>query len=663
VACGAAVLAFAWTALTARCLGSPDPEPLQVTYADWFGAGGFSCSFGLYFDRLSCAMALVVTGVSALIHIYSLGYMARDPGYQRYFSYLNLFLAAMLILVLGDNLVLIFVGWEGVGLCSYLLIGFWYEDAAKAEAGVKAFVFNRIGDLGFILGIFVLFAIFGTVNLAGRMAPQEETDLMAIYNKGERYVLVAVLRGDETHLCLVRDPGLLDCARVLPDAVEVAGHPLDEKGVPAAGIKETLAPRLLPGWTLGAAITLACLLLLGGAIGKSAQLPLYAWLPDAMAGPTPVSALIHAATMVTAGVYMIARLGPLFSLSPAALLVIATVGALTAIFAALVALTQTDIKKVLAYSTISQLGFMFLAAGTGCYGLAMFHVVTHAFFKALLFLGAGSVIHALGGEQDLTRMGGLRRRMPLTFWTMLAGALALAGFPLTAGWYSKDALLGAVLWRGAEDSLFLALYAVGIVAAFCTAFYAFRLMGLTFFGPCRAGAERDAHVHEAPAVMTWPCAVLAVGALLGGWLLAQQVPLLLGPALSPEDAERGHLLTLVLGTIAALGGMALAIFLYIKPRLLPRPQESRNALVKLSFRGFFLDDLYMRVFTRVFALAAEVLHLLVDVLLIDTLLVNGAGFAARLCGRGLQLLHRGLVNAYAAGVLAGVLALLYWLLR
>jgi len=410
----------------------------------WMQVGSLSIGATLAFDPLSSTLCLVVTGVGFLIHVYSTGYMSHDPDYARYFAYLNLFTAAMLVLVLGDSLPVMFVGWEGVGLCSYLLIGFWYKDLAKADAGKKAFIANRVGDAAFILGMLTIF--------------------WALAHEGAASLRFA----------------------------DINAH----------------AASLAPGVVLTAA-----LLLFVGATGKSAQIPLFVWLPDAMAGPTPVSALIHAATMVTGGVYMVARLSGLYTAAPVALEVIAIVGAATAFGAASVGIVQNDIKKVLAYSTISQLGFMFLALGVGAYGAAMFHVVTHAFFKALLFLGAGSVIHGLHDEQDIRNMGGLREKMPITFWTFVVGTLAIAGFPFMSGFFSKDEILASVFDHGNYG-----LFVVGIIAAAMTAFYMARLLVLTFFGEYRGGAAKWATIHESSPSMTFALVVLAVLSVFGGLL-------------------------------------------------------------------------------------------------------------------------------------------------
>src|SRR5271156_5707919 len=434
--------------LVREYLPLPPGVPWVRSYAPWMIAGTFRADFNFQIDQLTVVMLGVVSGVGLLIHIYSTGYMAREGGYYRFFSYLNLFMFFMLTLVMAVNLVLMFVGWEGVGLCSYLLIGFYFLRKSAADAGKKAFIVTRIGDVGFTIGILLVFWTFGSVNF------------------GEIF--------------------------------KQAG------GMPVEGATQ-----------IGGTLTIICLLLFAGAIGKSAQLPLYVWLPDAMEGPTPVSALIHAATMVTAGVYMVARMHVLYSHAPLAMLVVAIVGAATAFYSATIGLVQTDIKKVLAYSTVSQLGYMFLGLGVGAYAAGVFHLMTHAFFKGLLFLAAGSVIHAMGGEQDMRHMGGLSKRIPVTYWTMLIATLAIAGAPLFAGFFSKDQiLLGAYMIPGGKP-----LYAIGLLTALLTAFYMFRLIFLTFHGNQRYD-EHHVHVHESPWSMLGPLVILAVLSVIGGWLAA-----------------------------------------------------------------------------------------------------------------------------------------------
>ncbi len=445
----------------------PERRMLIDHVYSWISVGGFEVAVSFTMDPLSAVMTLVVTGVGGLIHIYSVGYIAHDRSVWRYFSYLNLFSFAMLVLVLSSNLLLMFVGWEGVGLCSYLLIGFWFGDVEKAKAGMKAFVVNRIGDFGFLAGImFLLWGMAGGWFSSGYQASE------------------SVLSFDFTTM---------------------------------AHTVQGLAGKQVLGISLA---TVICVSLFVGATGKSAQIPLYVWLPDAMAGPTPVSALIHAATMVTAGVYMIARLNYLYIMSPVAMSIVAGTGALTALFAATIGFTQRDIKKVLAYSTVSQLGFMFIGVGVGAFTAGIFHLMTHAFFKACLFLGSGSVIHAMSGEQDIFKMGGLRKKIPITFWTFLVATLAIAGFPPFAAFFSKD----EILWKAFDTANPVipwwpfAVWTLGAIAALGTAFYMFRLVYITFFGECRADEETRHHIHESPRTMTFALIVLALLSTVGGWI-------------------------------------------------------------------------------------------------------------------------------------------------
>jgi NADH-quinone oxidoreductase subunit L len=703
VAVFASLASFVWAFLCVQSLenipglsGEPvanTRNALHVVYGTWLDIGGFSCNFGLYLDQLSSVMILVVTGIGTLIHLYSMGYMAHDNSLWRFFAYLNLFLFAMILLVLGDNLILMFVGWEGVGLCSYLLIGFWYEDGKNAAAGMKAFVVNRIGDLGFILGIFTLIALLGTVNY---VAPtQAKVIPQAHINTDSK----------DGFVDLPSKPGLLDygdafrmlsSGQLVSQNAEGAEHAGAKKEHAAEGheakkpvrelrltagqaapynsnldLSNTTAAKLWPGQSVHVILTLACFLLFVGAMGKSAQIPLYVWLPDAMAGPTPVSALIHAATMVTAGVYMICRLFGLFSVSPEVLQMIAVIGGCTALLSALIGLTQLDIKKVLAYSTVSQLGYMFLGLGVGAFSLGIYHVFTHAFFKALLFLGAGSVIHAMSGEQDMRLMGGLRKKLPITFITMLIGALALAGMPFLAGWFSKDKILMSVLVRYHEthDFTFLVLYIFGMVAAFCTAFYTFRLIFLTFFGESRASAEVQSHVHESPPVMYLPLIVLAVFSVLAGFMW---------DAAFTSNAERGlgirnlidltgshdheHHLNLVLTFVAFMAGLLLALAMYVKGRRVPNPDGSKNFLYRLSLNKFYVDETYNALIVMPFVIGAEIAHWVIEMLFID-LLVTGFGYAVAFCSGSLRRIQSGLLNAYAFFILSGTVAVLLYLLR
>jgi NADH-quinone oxidoreductase subunit L len=563
---------------------------LHDTLYRWIDVGGFGADVAFRVDAISAVMILVVTGIGFLIHVYSVGYMHGDPGFARFFTYLNLFITAMLVLVLADNLVLLFVGWEGVGLCSYLLIGFWYEVEANAAAGKKAFIVNRIGDASFLLGLFLLVQHAGTLDVAGL-----------------------------------------------------------EAKAPA------LQHAMLGSWSL---LTVVCLLLFGGATGKSAQIPLFVWLPDAMAGPTPVSALIHAATMVTAGVYMVIRLHFLFDHAPAALAVIAWIGALTALLAATIAIAQQDIKKVLAYSTISQLGYMFLGLGVGVSGAALFHVVTHAFFKGLLFLGAGSVIHGLHGEQDMRKMGGLRRHMPGTYWTMLVGTLAIAGVPPLSGFFSKDEIIwGAFGGPHAQPVLGV----LGYVVAFLTAFYMGRMFFLTFFGNERFD-HHHVHPHESPASMLVPLVVLAILSAVGG---AFDVPGQVHGVVGVHEAEAAAPLgMLVLAAALALGGLGLAWYCYVREPALPELAAERFAgLHALLSDKWRVDELYDAVVVRPLFALARLGARIFDPYVVDGI-VNGTASAIAALSSTWRRLQTGNLQHYALSFLAGALALLgYYVTR
>ena len=548
-------------------------------------------------DSLSALMIAFVTFVGFLIHVYSVGYMGHDPGYGRYFAYLNLFMFSMLVLVLANNFLLMFVGWEGVGLCSYLLIGYDYHKKFAADAGKKAFVVNRIGDFGFILGIFGVFALFGT----------------------------------------------LDFGKVF---------------AAAAADPSAYAPYM----------TLVCLCLFLGAVGKSAQVPLHVWLPDAMAGPTPVSALIHAATMVTAGVYMVARCNVLFRLSPDALAVVAIVGGFTALFAATIGLAQNDIKKVLAYSTVSQLGYMFLACGVGAFAAGMFHVLTHAFFKACLFLGSGSVIHALGGEQDLRRMGGLSRRIPVTYATFLVATLAIAGVPLLAGFFSKDAILAAAFEARFPQAPWLprVLWSAALFTAGLTAFYMFRLVSLAFYGSFRGTAEQEAHVHESPKSMTVPLVVLAFLSIVGGWI---GIPIVRGgdrigeflapviPALAGEHAAEHHpaisleIALMAASVGAAAVGLLLAWLWYAKGEgRVPAGLAARfPRLYRAIASKYFVDEAYGAIFVEGLAKGGGRFLWEVDANVFD-LIPNGTAGVTRGASRLSDLFDRHFVDGAVNGV-------------
>jgi NADH-quinone oxidoreductase subunit L len=570
---------------------------INVNLFDWISVGDFKIQFSFLIDQLSSVMLLIITGVGFLIHLYSIGYMHDDAGFGKFFAYLNLFVFFMLLLVMGSNYVVMFIGWEGVGLCSYLLIGFWYTNPSYADAAKKAFIMNRIGDLGFLLGIFLLVNTFGSVAYAD----------------------------------------------IFPKAATMS-----------AG---------------SAPFVLITILLFVGAVGKSAQLPLFTWLPDAMAGPTPVSALIHAATMVTAGIYMIARSNILFTMAPDTMEVIAIVGLATAFFAALIALTQTDIKKVLAYSTVSQLGYMFLGLGVGAYTGSFFHVLTHAFFKALLFLGAGSVIHAMGGEQDMRKMGGLKGKIKVTFITMLVGTIAIAGIPPFSGFFSKDEILAAAF---AHSTTF---YVVGVITAMLTSFYMFRMMYLTFWGKFRGTHEQEHHVHESPASMTVPLIVLAILSAIAGMI---GVPAVmgghheLGAYLAPVfetshkilgEHELSHSTEWLLMTISvfvALAAMLYAYITYAKNGSVPvSDEEERPGLSNLSYHKFYIDELYDMIIRKPLDAISVFFYKVVELSGIDGF-VNGLGKGSLEASKGLRLLQTGNVGFYIFMMVIGIIAILVY---
>jgi NADH-quinone oxidoreductase subunit L len=594
LACGTVLVAFglaAWT--TARLYGLvAGPEGLRFSQPylgfEWIEAGGFRVPLSLLVDPLSSVMMLVVTGVGAVIHVYSLGYMAHDEDRVRFFAHMNLFTFFMLLLVLGGSLPVLFVGWEGVGLCSYLLIGFWYKRDSASAAGLKAFVVNRVGDAGLILGMVFIFHTFGSLDLV--------------------------------------------------DIADNAG---------------SLAPERL--WEWGPA-TIACLLLFFGATGKSAQIPLHVWLPDAMEGPTPVSALIHAATMVTAGVYMVARLGPLYHVSETAMLVVAVTGAVTALMAGTIAIVQTDIKRVLAYSTVSQLGFMFLAAGVGAFGVAIFHLYTHAFFKALLFLGSGSVIHAMAGEQDMRKMGGLRKKVPWTFWTFLVGTLSIAGIPPLAGFFSKDEIL-----LGALSTHHTVLFGLALFAALLTAAYMARLVFLTFFGAFRGGHDAEHHLHESPWSMLGPLVLLAVGSAVAGFV---KIPHVVQPVIRlPEEAAHHVAWLPAVATLTGVAGILIAWYLYLSmPELRASLAGALRPALRVFSAKYFFDDVYNAFVRRVVVEGSDaVLWKGVDEGVIDGA-VNGAGKLTAAFAETLRPVQTGFVRHYALLVLAGAVALVSYLL-
>ena len=603
VACGAMLASFAVSLLAVMRLVSLEPDSRAIVSRafTWISSGDFIADFTLRLDPLAAVMILVVTGIGTLIHVYSTAYMHEEtaPEYARYFSYLNLFAAFMLLLVLGSNFLVMFVGWEGVGLCSYLLIGFWFEKRSAADAGKKAFIVNRIGDFGFVLGVLLAFVRFGTIDfqqIARAVAPMS----------------------------------------------------------PEAGL---------------GTISIITLLLFVGATGKSAQIPLYVWLPDAMEGPTPVSALIHAATMVTAGVYMIGRNAVLFAHAPATLTVVAVIGTATALMAGTIALVQNDIKRVLAYSTVSQLGYMFLAMGVGAYAAGIFHLYTHAFFKALLFLGSGAVIHALGGEQDLRRMGGLKRDLPITYWTFLIGSIAIAGVPGFAGFFSKDEILFRTFASGHA-----LLWTVGLLTALLTAIYMFRLVFLAFFGDRTPDQTHqtdpthlthETHLHDAPPAMALALIVLAIGSVVAGYAsLGGRFERFLEPSFAPERvaevADRGLELTLTAVSIAAaLGGIAIAAYFFLKNRrAADRMAEQFAGPRRLLQNKYYVDEIYDAAIVQPIRIVSEsALWKAIDVRVIDGA-VNGVGETVTGASEMLRRLQTGSVRAYAASLFLGVVLIL-----
>jgi NADH-quinone oxidoreductase subunit L len=587
-------------------VGFGDGEMQRVQVLNWFSSGTMVVDWAFRVDTLTVVMLVVVNTVSALVHIYSIGYMAHDPHRPRFFAYLSIFTFFMLMLVTSDNLVQMFFGWEGVGLASYLLIGFWYHRPAANAAAIKAFIVNRVGDFGFSLGIFAVFLLFNSV------------ELQTIFANA-------------------------------PSIVGTSIHFLS--------------------WDIDA-LTVVCLLLFMGAMGKSAQFLLHTWLPDAMEGPTPVSALIHAATMVTAGVFMVARLSPLFELAPIALGVVVVFGATTAFFAATVGLVQNDIKRVIAYSTCSQLGYMFVAIGVGAYQAGIFHLFTHAFFKALLFLGAGSVIHAVANEQDMRKMGGLRTHIPLTYWMMIIGTLALTGFPFTAGYFSKDAIIEAAYAAHGEAAFYG--FWLTVIAALMTSFYSWRLIFLTFHGAPRAPSEVMKHIHESPSVMTVPLMVLAAGALLAGLLFA-------GSFIGEHNAEfwkgslvQGHILEemhhvsfwikLVPTAMMAIGAL-LAIYYYIlHPELPARIARRHHALYAFLLNKWYFDEIYEFLFVRPAKGLGRFLWKKGDGWLIDGFGPDGVSARVIDVTNRVVRLQSGYLYHYAFAMLIGVAALITYVL-
>ncbi len=616
---GPAVVAGAFgiaAAIFLQLRQAPPGVPYILRLWTWLPVDTLHIDFALQIDQLSAVMLLVITGVGALIHLFGVGYMRADDGYARYFAYLNLFVVFMLVLVLGSSMPVMFIGWEGVGLCSYLLIGFWFSEKANADAGKKAFIVNRIGDFGFLIAMFLVWNASGTLDFPG------------------------VVRWAQTN----------------------------------------------PGLAGGGLVTAITLFLFLGCAGKSAQIPLYVWLPDAMAGPTPVSALIHAATMVTAGVYLVVRTSVLFSMAPVSSTVVAGIGAVTALFAATIGLRQYDIKKVLAYSTVSQLGYMFLGVGTGAYAAGVFHLITHAFFKALLFLGAGSVIHAMhqayhathshADAQDMRNMGGMRRYMPWTFAMMLIATLAISGVPPLSGFFSKDEILAGAFARGAEQPVFYLFYGMGLLAALLTAFYMARLLTMTFLGENRSGDTERGHLHEAPPIMTGTLVVLgmlsAVGGLInfpplwgGGAALEHWLEPVTAPATGYFRLETPHGQTelLLIGAAVAIGviGLIWGYAVTRRSRLVPAAAAAPDTgFWRVLFHKYYVDEIYDALIVRPLVWTSRVLLWgVVDKGIVDGLAVNGSARLSRGLGWVGSRLQTGQVGIYVVLFLVGAL----WVLR
>ncbi len=595
IGCGSILGAFALSlGIFFELIGQTE-KSITIDLFSWITAGKLSIPFSFLIDPLSSLFLLIITGVGFLIHLYSTGYMSHDEGFYRFFAYLNLFIFFMLLLVLGSNYLIMFVGWEGVGLCSYLLIGFWFKNTAYNNAAKKAFIMNRIGDLGFLLGIILIYVTFGSISYHD------------VFMQAKNFS---------------------------------TGNPV---------------------------LTAITLLLFVGAMGKSAQLPLYTWLPDAMAGPTPVSALIHAATMVTAGIYMIARSNILYTLAPFSMEVVAVVGVCTALFAATIGLAQNDIKKVLAYSTVSQLGYMFLALGVGAYTGAVFHVMTHAFFKALLFLGAGSVIHAMGGEQDIRSMGGLKKYLPITHLTFLLGTLAIVGFPGFSGFFSKDEILAHAYEHNKV------LWFLGILTAAMTTFYMFRLYFLTFKGDFRGTHDQEHHLHESPKSMTIPLIVLAILSVIGGFI---GIPKVLGGThfldhfLKPvfEDSSfrmvhhlsEGTELMLMAVAISVMGiSLYYAFTTYVKNKTLPAPEsEELKPIHKLVYKKYWIDEIYSTVITKPLNFISEGLYKVIDNELIDAI-VNGIGSLIKWKSSKIRLIQNGNIGFYIFVMVISIVLILF----
>ncbi len=602
ISVASAAASFVVSLLLFSAFSSGNSQPFTAVLFEWATVGSLKIQFSYLIDQLSLLMLMVVTGVGTLIHIYSVGYMYHDEGFGKFMAFLNLFMFSMLLLVMGSNYVIMFFGWEGVGLCSYLLIGFWNKNVKYADAARKAFVMNRIGDLGFLVGIFLLISNFGTI----------------------------------------------EYSEVFPKAIEM----------------------FKIGDSTMFWITF-CLFI--GAMGKSAQIPLYTWLPDAMAGPTPVSALIHAATMVTAGIYMIIRSNALYTLAPETLQIVGIIGLTTALFAASIGLFQNDIKKVLAYSTVSQLGYMFLALGVMAYSSALFHVMTHAFFKALLFLGAGSVIHAMGDEQDIRKMGGLQGKLKITFYTFLIATIAISGIPPFAGFFSKDEILMHVFEHNKI------MWALGVVGSMMTSFYMFRLLFLTFFGKFRGTKHQEEHLHESPISMTLPLMILSVLSVFGGfiglpevfaksWLAEFMLPLFtLSKSINPAVASASTLshsteyMLMGVSVAAALISMGAAWFIYSKESNIPAKDEQIEGIQKLVYNKYYIDELYDTTIVKPLYAFSEFLHSVAETAL--DMLVDGVGKLVLGSSEIIRKLQSGLVPHYITMMVIGMIAFLLFTFR
>ncbi|MCF2504085.1 NADH-quinone oxidoreductase subunit L [Dyadobacter sp. CY107] len=596
----AVVASFVLSVMTFQAFLAAGSQPVIVPLFDWITVGNLNIPFSFQVDQLSLLMLMIITGVGSLIHIYSIGYMHHDEGFGKFFAYLNLFLFFMLLLVLGSNYVIMFIGWEGVGLCSYLLIGFWNKNTNYNNAARKAFIMNRVGDLGFLLGIFTIISTFGSV------------EYLEVFSQATDFEI---------------------------------GDPV---------------------------IITITLLLFVGAMGKSAQIPLYTWLPDAMAGPTPVSALIHAATMVTAGIYMVIRSNVLYSLAPSTLEIVGIIGAATALFAASIGLLQNDIKKVLAYSTVSQLGYMFMGLGAMAYSASMFHVITHAFFKALLFLGAGSVIHAMSNEQDIRSMGGLRKKLPITFLTFLIATIAISGIPPFAGFFSKDEILAHVF---EHNKL---LWVIGVLGSLMTSFYMFRLLFLTFFGTFRGTHEQEHHLHESPASMTIPLVILAVLSALGGFIgvpealhgthhLAEFMSPLydasrqVNPSafLPTELSHSEEYLLMGVSVAVALVSAIVAYVMYVQKASVPAPDsQPKSALQGLVYNKYYVDELYDNVFVKSIKTLSNVLYSFGE-FFID-LVVNAFVRLTQFLAGLLRKTQTGSTGDYVFAMVLGMVIILFW---